>query len=240
MRCRQSVSTALLLAAAVGNLAALHMGNQPEALHPAVEHNRTIVLTYLQAALESGRMSAVLYYRGVCRGQPMERVSFPPINVNKPLARERGLHAVREVFRSSKNVLVSETQPGVIKIRIGAVPDEILQANISRLTLRPAQQYDATSALYGLVNAADMRAAMRKERFRAVPIYPPLVNLFKVPGTDAPHLPSVMKDVTVDDVLQSVAKTFRGVVLLGACEAPRVFSIEMVPNAGTRTGSGGR
>jgi hypothetical protein len=36
----------------------------------------------------------------------------------------------------------------------------------------------------------------------------------------APHLPPLMTNVTVDDALDSVAQTFKGIVLYGACTQP--------------------
>ncbi len=228
MGARRLLLAFVTLAVTVGIFGVVPWGNGPEDACAATERNQSVVLDHVRPVLRSAGLSAVVYYRGACRGRSHDLVPFPAVKLRNPSTGGAGLPAVREIFRDDRGVVVTQAQPGVIRIRVGEVPDQILRTKISHLALGPAGQYDATSALYELLSAADFRAALRRNQFQALPVYPPLVNLVNLPGAAVPHLPRVMKELTVDDILQSVAKTFKGVVLFGGCERPRLLSIDFV------------
>lgn len=56
-------------------------------------------------------------------------------------------------------------------------------------------------------------------------------HLVSGPAEGAPHLPPLMQSVTVDDALNSVARTFEGIVLYGTCSQPdgkELFKIDYI------------
>lgn len=59
-----------------------------------------------------------------------------------------------------------------------------------------------------------------------VPLY---MSAVKPPTLGAPHLNASMVNLTLDQALDSVAQTFRGVVLYGACAAPNFYTIHYMP-----------
>ncbi|HEV2289678.1 MAG TPA: hypothetical protein VGR81_12060 [Candidatus Acidoferrales bacterium] len=45
-------------------------------------------------------------------------------------------------------------------------------------------------------------------------------QLLATPAPGLPHLPAEMKDVTVNQILNSIAVTFKGIVIYGTCTHP--------------------
>jgi hypothetical protein len=59
-----------------------------------------------------------------------------------------------------------------------------------------------------------------------------LVNMILVrPADGLPHLPNVITDATVDQILDIIAKTFRGTILYKTCAPPDQYDIDFA-NAG--------
>ena len=202
-----------------------------QGLPAASERSEGITLRYLRSALRPGGNAARVYYGGACHGKTGDHLLFPVLTLRQPSKGKTGLAAVREVFRGDKDVKVTEGRAGIIRIRIGKIPDTILQTRISTLKLKSVERYDTTWALYAVEHVKEVQVNMRRVAASPVPIFPPLVNLMGVPGNEPPHLPASMKDVTVDQVLDSIAKTFKGIVIYGACAQPsgrRVFELEFV------------
>lgn len=54
-----------------------------------------------------------------------------------------------------------------------------------------------------------------------------VMNMIVVkPADGLPHLPNVMVSVTVDQVLDLIAKTFRGAIVYKACAPPDQYDID--------------
>jgi hypothetical protein len=106
----------------------------------------------------------------------------------------------------------------MLRITIGSVSTAILQTRIPALTLNSYEQYSAPSAVLAIENAPEVYAA-RRSLHLGVPwgIRDIIVG---GPVEGAPHLPRVMQNVTVDEALDSVARTFKGIVMYGVCTQP--------------------
>lgn len=183
--------------------------------------NEDSVLEYLAPALSSAGEGARLYYRTECdmrKSQMWDPVPFPRVDVQPPSKGAKGLAAVREIFRSDQDVLVTEGPSGIIRIRIGNPPGRVLQARIRRLKLDALERQFPEWTVYGIEKAGDVRAAMRGLHAKAAPYSPPLVSARVIRG--APHLPSAMRNVTLEQVLDLTASTFKGIVVYGACTQP--------------------
>ncbi|HZW87311.1 MAG TPA: hypothetical protein VFF41_07635 [Gallionella sp.] len=208
------------------------VSQKAEASSPAqgisqVEGKRNVdaILKYLWPALKSAKKAGRIYYYAACQPNDNDPVQFPRISAQPPSISNTGLAAVQEMFEKDKSVKVTEGQPGIISIRIGNVPDAILRTKISLLALQPRDQYNDFLALRAIENTKEVQAAMRKRGVRTVS--PIVINMIMVePAEGAPHLPSSMTNVTVDQALDLVAKTFRGIVLYGACMRPSLYKID--------------
>lgn len=188
------------------------------------------VLRYLRPALLEAKKTGRLYYVTPCRDfEQYFPVPFPEVKAQAPLSARPGLDAVREIFGADDRVTASEKPDGIIKVRIGEIPTTILQTKISFLRLKPGEQYDPTRAVWAFTGAKAVRAAMRKLDIEepAVVFSLPL----NLPSKTAPHLPAVIRDVTLDEALDLVAKTFGAIVIFGECTSgtgPRFMQVYTV------------
>jgi hypothetical protein len=167
-----------------------------------------------------------LYYSADCPAQNDESVPFPLTALQPNSKNGRGLRAVRELFKNDANVLITEEPSGIAKVRIGNVSDAVLQTKISLLTLTPTEQYNP-SMVFGVINSTqEFKAAKRTMKIR--PALRVVSDLLVQPRKGYPHLPSALKNLTVDQLLDLVAKTFGGVVVYGACAQPSLFEVDFV------------
>src|SRR5579863_6903800 len=194
---------------------------RPSAENPSPVGRMRAVVEYVRAYVGgAGR----IYYAGECRpvekdtsGHP--RLLFPAVFLERPPAEATGMNAVRQIFADDPNVTVTQDRSGMVRIEIGSVSTAILRTRIQALTLVPVEQFRAESAVATIETAPDLQAAER-----SLNVYSPnplLVNIV-VSGLNpgAPHLPSSIKNVTVDEALDSVARTFNGIVTYGICTRP--------------------
>lgn len=174
------------------------------------------LLGYLRPALFAAKKAGRVYYVVPCRDPDHDfPVPFPDVRVQAPSNNRNGLEAVREIFRDDQRVTVSEEPDGIIKVRVGDVPAAILQTRLPLVNLKANEQYDATLAILAFTGAKAVRVAMRElglQEAAAVGSIP--LNL---PAKPAPHLPAIVKDVTLDKALDIVARTFGVIVVFGEC-----------------------
>jgi len=216
--------TSLMLCNALGGcLGAVPLPPAQQGGPSASARNEGAVLKYLRPALKSSGKAPRVYYRASCQGKGGNPVPFPRTEVQPPSKGKTGVAAVREVFRDDKDVTVTEGRTGIIRIRIGKAPDAFLQTKISLLTLKPMEQYNPTLAVSAIESTGEVEAAMRRLGVR--PVQAIGTQLIAEPAKGLPHLPSSMKNVTVDQALDSIAKTFKDVVVYGACV--RLFWVDL-------------
>lgn len=198
------------------------------------------VLTCLRPALKAVGKVGRLYYRADC--QPVQQpdplhpyclpdtLLFPLTAVNVPLKDTTGLAAVQYVFRDAKEVTVTEEQSGTIKILIGEIPDAILRTKMICLKLTPDEQYNPMLAIFAIEGEQDVQAAMSRLRYVSTVNYLALLVVRLAKGL--PHLPSSMKNMTMDAALDAVAETFKGIVMYGACtqsDGTNIYDIDFRP-----------
>jgi hypothetical protein len=207
----------LMISASVSCVAPAKLLAAREASREISEHNEARVLECLLPVIHSSGKALRLYYLASCDANDNRPVPFPVIKVQRPSQGKSGVEAVREIFQNDKNVTVTEEPVGIIKVSIGKVPTAILQTKLSSLTLEPLEQYNPRDAVAAIESTKEMEVAMR-----SLGISEPL----KLGGTTAqpeeklPHLPSSMSNVTVDEALDRIAKTWagQGIVVYGACD----------------------
>src|SRR3984957_5876809 len=99
----------------------------------------------------------------------------------------------------------------------------------SQISFSPRRSSTTTGSLY-------LRWKMRRKcnQLCRILIFVPARTLsigIAQPADGLPHLPGVITNVTVDQALDLVAKTFRGIVLYEFCTPPNQFQIDFA-NAG--------
>jgi hypothetical protein len=206
-----------ILATSLAFIVAFDISFAAEASRDLSKSNKDAVLKYLRRIATSSNIAIRLYYRGACHqtrdSGNDEPVPFPFTKVQPPPRGSTGLAAVREVFKKDENVRVTE-EAGIIRIRIGKVPTDILQTKLSLLTLDPIGQYNPNEAIVAINNTKEMEAAMRLLRLK--PAWSASSSR-TLPDKGLPHLPRSMRDMTVEYTLDLIAKTWDGPVIYGAC-----------------------
>lgn len=192
-----------------------------ESLEARRQHHEDTVLGYLRDVAWSSRKAIRLYYLAEC--QPMKdsvvdySVPFPLFPLQPPSADKTGVAAVREIFKNAKDVTIAEEPPGIIRIWVGKVPTEILRTRISLLTLDRQAQYDPSFAIGAIESTKEVEAAKTSLGLSEAPDVGGLV----APIEDGlPCLPASMKNITVDQALDMIAKTWGGPVVFGVCSSP--------------------
>ena len=181
------------------------------------------VQKYLWPVLASAGKTGRVYYEAICPPTEEYPLAFPRMELRPPLTNATDLAAVRSIFREEKGILVAEDPVGVIRVRIGKVPDAILRTRISTLSLNPIEQYNSYSAILAIENAPEVRSAMEKLHL-VVPVRP--INMPVVwPADGLPHLPPELSNVTMDQALDMVARTWGSILFYGACTGPDTYEI---------------
>lgn len=198
------------------------------------ERNKDMMLKYLRPALRTAGGIGRISYTTSCykNGQP---VPFPELRVRPAANGEKGLAAVRSVFRDDKNVAVVQDRSGMVRITIGKPASAILQTKIRSLALKPLDRYNPGLAIVAIEKAKEVQVAMEK-----LGLQPPEVVVLDMnvaePAKGLPHLPATLADITVDQALDLVAKTFGGIAYYGVCadrNGKQLFSMDYFGVAGT-------
>jgi hypothetical protein len=183
-------------------------------LHSLIDYLRP-TLTYVEGV-------ARIYYAGECATQDrpslVHPLLFPSVWFQPPSQGATGMDAVRQIFRDDPNVRVMQDRSGMLRITIGNVSTEVLQTRLPSLELDAEAQYTALSALDKIAITADIYAKERRLPFRLASYI--IDHLVGGPINGAPHLPELMQNVTIDDALDAVARTFKGIVTYGICMQP--------------------
>jgi|HubBroStandDraft_4_1064222.scaffolds.fasta_scaffold04805_3 hypothetical protein len=187
----------------------------------------------LAPALAPVGSAARLYFATQCSRDnedtfaPFPRLTLAPANAQAP-----SLDAVRTIFRYEREAAV-EDRAGIIKITLGVVPTDLLSTRIARLTLASEARWTPSDAIDTIQNAPEVQTAMRRLNVR-FPGGLRIIDIISGPTGDNryPHLPSSLENVTMDQALDAVAKTFRDLVIYGVCTRPNgqsVFWISETP-----------
>lgn len=218
---------ALMVNAVVPNPTVKGLGSRQGGLsYSRSEHNEEVVLDNLQPVLKSSGYAGRLYYAGQCAAAGADFVSFPAIEVHKPIG--GGFRAIESIFRGDNSVTVSRKAGKVVSIRIGQVSTAVLQVRLPVYRLASLAQYNPSGAIGMLLNTPEVKAAMAR-----LQLYLPLVpseQFLAQPAEGLPHMPSVMQGMTADQILDAVAVTFQGIVVYGICpeSKTRTYTIDFV------------
>jgi hypothetical protein len=195
------------------------------------QHNQEAALKYLRPVLLSRGGAGRIYYSAACKTEDGESLPFPRVEVRPPSKETTDVVAVREIFENDKHVMVSEDRSGMIRVTIGQLVSALLQARIHSLTLKPHERYNAMLAIFAILNSKDGGAAMHQLGFDQPNIVFGGGIVLPEKGARLPHLPASMKDLTMDQALDAVARTFGGIVIYETCaerSGKRLVSLDFV------------
>lgn len=171
----------------------------------------------LLAALKPEGKSARLDYRGACEASNSDVISFPSIKLSSPREEGSSLSKVTEMLRDNPGVSVNEAAGGIIRIKVPGVSGAILQTRITQITLDRDEQYDPNAAIRAIFNAKEVQLASSQMHTRLALSVGGLEN---IPSRGMPHLEKSWKDVTVDQALDKVLRTFPGLIEYKECIRP--------------------
>jgi len=190
--------------------------------------NREALLHYLKPILAEAKRATRIYYAGECKREgDYYWVSFPHVNVQPPSGSDKGLAAVKGVLRNEKSVKISEGADGIIRIVIGRPPVALLDTKIPLLNFGPVQQYTEGQALSHIEDSKEVGSALRRLGVSRDGV-PLRMSLGVNPDSGAPHLPASMSNLTLDQAIDSVAKTFGNIIFYGACTERRLYTVYYV------------
>jgi hypothetical protein len=172
------------------------------------DRNKEAVIRHLRPALESIDGAARVY--AVIDSQGTAAARFPRIGIQSPLQHKTGLDAVREIFAKDKRTTVTIDAAGIPRIKFGRIPCALLQTQIHFLQFKPLDRYNFIEAEEAIENATEVKAAIRRLRLQQ-PLTVISENV-QVPMQGVPRLPASIKDMTMDQALDLLAKTFASAV----------------------------
>jgi len=188
----------------------------------------------LAPALTLAGSAARLYFGTHCSsGNQGTFAAFPRLTLAAPPSHATPLEAVRAMLRNEREAAVVQDRSGLIKITLGVLPTALLSTRIARLTFMPDARWNPYPAIEAIQNAPEVQTAMRRLNVQ-FPGGLRIIDIILGPIGDNryPHLPSSLENVTMDQALDAVAKTFRDLVVYGECTRPSgaaVFWIDETP-----------
>jgi hypothetical protein len=214
------IAICIVMGSSISCVAQNLLSARAESIEARRQRHEETVLEYLRDVAWSSRKAIRLYYQAKCapmKGSLVDySVPMPQFRVQPPSRGKSGLAAVRDIFNHAKGVRIAEKPEGIIRIWLGEVPTEILRTKIHRLILDRQAQYDPSFAIAAIESTKEMNAAMNSLRLTLSPdVGGSVAPVWK----GLPHLPASVNDVTVDQALDMIAKTWGGPVVYGACTA---------------------
>jgi hypothetical protein len=188
------------------------------------DRNWEALIRQLRPALEPVDGAARVYAVVDCQGTAATR--FPQITLQSPSKNKTGVDAVREIFGKDKRTTVTTDATGMPRIKFGKSPCALLQTKIHRLQFTTRQRYNIIEAEEAIENTKEVKASIRR-----LGLQQPIVVIsenVQEPMEGVPHLPASIKDVTMDQALDLLAKTFASVVFYEECidaKGVRFFSV---------------
>jgi hypothetical protein len=226
MRVWITLFSALILGTICGAGEAVSAGDPTTPIASPVEsiENIRAILKYLWPVLSPTRKAGRIYYQAICPPNGNDYpLMFPKIDARPPSVAGTELANIRSIFLHAKSVSVTADKSGLFRVRIGKIPDTILQTRIASLSFDADSQYNYLSAIGAIESAPEVQSAMATIGVD-VPARVYHYGLVQ-PAAGLPHLPAQIADVTMDQALDMVARTWRGVVFYGACTVPGTYEI---------------
>lgn len=183
------------------------------------------IINYVRPVLKDAGGAARVNYMGVCSGRDLY---MPDVTVGPISQTTVGMAAVKQRFQSDPRIDITR-DANVLLITVGAPSTDVLQTKLPFLVLDQFAQNTPKLAIYVIATAVDAYAKEHQIAFSLASTV--LLSPAHGPGKGMPHLPSRMQNMAVDEMLNSVASTFNGIVLYGTCKLPdgnELFRIDYI------------
>ena len=219
MRIAPIISAALLLMICVESTVSAQTAQDTPDQHTKV------ALRYLWEPLKREYRGGRIYYGMSECGDVRWETPFPEILIPRPEKDITDVATLRRFFAKDTGVRISDDN-GIIRMRFGSVPLAILRTKISEINFSVEDQYNPEFALAKIENAPEVQARMKSLGIRILAL--PWDFLVAPPTPGAFLLPSVMRQISMDEALDVVATTFRGLVETAYCKKSRLMDSDIV------------
>jgi hypothetical protein len=215
---------ACLLGSATACSGVSSVQDRKEASRNARAQAEYIIFTNIQSALMATGKSARIYvHDDACQEGELGYLLFPMMEIRTPTKGQKGVEAIRYMFSDDPNVEVTEDVSGIVRISVGKVSTELLGTKVHSLMFSQRAQYNpqlpgTDGSTDTIMDAQEVKAVMAKLK---VSMIGGAFDILEAPPIETlPHLPSSMNDVTVEQALDTVAKTFGGIIRYEECREP--------------------
>ena len=233
-RCRPAVRATMKIAKVLCLSLLTIMGSSPvggvtfagQTWPSEFQDQATVILERLFPAFKKNPTGVRISYVARC-DRAKDAVLIPPLRLKKVSRSSTMLEAARIVFSDDDTAVVSSGKLDNVRINIGNAPDALLQTNIATLRLNPIEQYNPINAIEAIVATKEVKSAAAALHLE--PQFVINVQLIQQPAPGLPHLPSILQNLTADQISDIIAARFKGAVLYGVCTQgpqPRQFSID--------------
>lgn len=185
-----------------------------------VDANGEALVHYVRPALRSIYGAARVYAVDNYVGHGTE-CRFPKIRMQPPLHHKLGVDAIREILAQDKRINVTVDSARIARITFGNPTTALLQTKIHRLQFTTEERYNEGPALRAIENTKEIQSAIHSLGFdrpfgtgEAVTV---ISEDIQEPYPGVRHLPSSIKDITFDQALDLLAKTFSEIVFYEEC-----------------------
>jgi hypothetical protein len=174
----------------------------------------------LHPFLKESNLGARVYYRANCPKEgDFYTLNSPTVTLQTGQDKKAGDRAVEDILPKGA---ILERRAGIISIKLDRIPTGILDTRIGVVKFTPNAQFNEALAIDAIENNADVKAATQRLGYDLPPVED--ISIFVVsPAKDQPHLPETLTNMTVDQALDQVAKTFGAAVLFGVCEDQHIY-----------------
>lgn len=185
---------------------------------PASANEITTILNLVRALHNT---PARVYYGNRCTSSEISPNEVPdvilePAETPPPL---ENLQWLRNAL-SPQGALVGQRPSGIVTVQVGSVPRAVLETTIAVIRLTPMEQYSPLAAIEAIDNTPEVRHAMAAARMQFARADADYLMAPMPPNPGAPHLPPIIRNLTVDQALDLVASTFTVTVLYDVCTWP--------------------
>jgi len=133
--------------------------------------------------------------------------------------------AARKLFKFDRKVVIRQISADLIDVEIDKVPSNILNTEINDVQFEPIERYNGQLAVNKMENTAEVKLAEK-----TLGMYTPSKSfeeeIFTPPDESLPRLPAMMEHVSLDQALDTVARTFGGIIFFGVCPHEHLFQID--------------
>jgi hypothetical protein len=186
-----------------------------------IDQNGEALMHYVRPTLRpvygAARVYAVDDYLGDTKCQ------FPKLRMQAPSHHKLGVDAIREVFARDRRIKIVVDSARIPRIVFGKPTSSLLQTKIHRLKFNTHERYNCLSAYQAIENTKEIQSAIHNLGFdrpfgsSSTERVVVMSENVQEPYPGVRHLPSSIRDVTFDQALDLLAKTFSEVVFYEEC-----------------------